>query len=233
MHEFVGNDGLACLIKLGSEADQNYQNYILRALGQLMLYVDGMNGVIAHNETLQWLYALLASPYRLVLKTALKLLLVFVEYTASNALLLLAAVYAVDREAGTHAWANLMRILADPSLVDLELLIYAMTLLNKTLAGVPDQDTYYDIVDALEEQGIEPAIKQLTGLGPFPPSSSLPCLPFTYRAVPAGNRELTEQCELYETVLRREDAAGDSDESAPNGLPVARMRFPVPQLRSP
>jgi hypothetical protein len=61
---------------LGREADQNHQNYILRgnlskyypillqfvALGQLMLYVDGMNGIIAHNETIQWLYELLESP---------------------------------------------------------------------------------------------------------------------------------------------------------------------------
>lgn len=30
VHEFVQNDGLACLIKVSSEADQNYQNYILR-----------------------------------------------------------------------------------------------------------------------------------------------------------------------------------------------------------
>lgn len=30
VHEFVQNDGLSCLIKVGSEADQNYQNYILR-----------------------------------------------------------------------------------------------------------------------------------------------------------------------------------------------------------
>lgn len=30
VHEFVQNDGLACLIKVGNEADQNYQNYILR-----------------------------------------------------------------------------------------------------------------------------------------------------------------------------------------------------------
>lgn len=65
MHEFVQNDGLACLIKVGTEADQNYQNYILRAIGQVMLYVDGMNGCIAHNETIQWLYSLLASPVRL------------------------------------------------------------------------------------------------------------------------------------------------------------------------
>lgn len=35
VHEFVQNDGLACLIKVGSEADQNYQNYILR--GEYML----------------------------------------------------------------------------------------------------------------------------------------------------------------------------------------------------
>ena len=31
------------------------------ALGQVMLYVDGMNGVIAHNATVQWLYSLINS----------------------------------------------------------------------------------------------------------------------------------------------------------------------------
>ena len=31
------------------------------ALGQVMLYVDGMNGVIAHNATIQWLYSLINS----------------------------------------------------------------------------------------------------------------------------------------------------------------------------
>lgn len=126
VHEFVQNDGLACLIKVGSEADQNYQNYILRgtfllkkrrdeknekierntkdflflsfsffyfeiyhmfccttesnlffsssfysyclsfslvttALGQVMLYVDGMNGVINPNETIRWLYSLISA----------------------------------------------------------------------------------------------------------------------------------------------------------------------------
>lgn len=30
VHEFVQNDGLDCLIKVGSDVDQNYQNYILR-----------------------------------------------------------------------------------------------------------------------------------------------------------------------------------------------------------
>ena len=32
VHEFVNNDGLDCLIKVGAEADQNYQNYILRGM---------------------------------------------------------------------------------------------------------------------------------------------------------------------------------------------------------
>ena len=32
VHEFVNNDGLDCLIKVGTEADQNYQNYILRGI---------------------------------------------------------------------------------------------------------------------------------------------------------------------------------------------------------
>lgn len=33
----------------------------LSALGQIMLYVDGMNGVIGHVETIQWLYTLVGS----------------------------------------------------------------------------------------------------------------------------------------------------------------------------
>jgi hypothetical protein len=70
------------------------------ALGQVMLYVDGMNGVMEHNETVQWLYALIASKFRLVVKTALKLLLVFVEYVETNCLLLIKAVHAVDTTHG-------------------------------------------------------------------------------------------------------------------------------------
>ena len=36
VHEFVNNDGLDCLIKVGAEADQNYQNYILRGKSVLV-----------------------------------------------------------------------------------------------------------------------------------------------------------------------------------------------------
>lgn len=66
------------------------------ALGQVMLYVDGMNGVMEHNATVQWLYSLIVNKYRLVAKTALKLLLVFVEYVETNCQLFAKAVETVD-----------------------------------------------------------------------------------------------------------------------------------------
>lgn len=186
VHEFVQNDGLACLIKVGSEADQNYQNYILRALGQVMLYVDGMNGVMEHNQTVQWLYTLIASKFRLVVKTALKLLLVFVEYTDSNCMLLIKAVNAVDGSQGLMPWSNIMRLLKDFNAADTELLIYAMTLVNKCLNGIPDQDTYYDQTDALEEQGIEGIIQR-------------------YMSKQGTDLDLLQQFQIYEAVLQHED----------------------------
>lgn len=72
------------------------------ALGQVMLYVDGMNGVIEDNPTIQWLYSLLTSRFRLVVKTALKLLLVFIEYVESNCLIFIQAVHAVHQSNGKH-----------------------------------------------------------------------------------------------------------------------------------
>uniref|UniRef100_A0A672JUR9 FH1/FH2 domain-containing protein 3-like n=1 Tax=Sinocyclocheilus grahami TaxID=75366 RepID=A0A672JUR9_SINGR len=155
VHEFVMAEGLTCLIKVGAEADQNYQNYILRALGQIMLYVDGMNGVIGHTEIIQWLYLLIGSKFRLVVKTSLKLLLVFVEYSESNAPLLIQAINTVDSKRGCKQWSNAMEILAEKDGVDTELLVYVMTLINKTLAALPDQDSFYDMVDVLEEQAME------------------------------------------------------------------------------
>ncbi|NXA29305.1 FHOD1 protein, partial [Ibidorhyncha struthersii] len=161
--EFVNLEGLTCLIKVGAEADQNYQNYILRALSQIMLFVDGMQGVINHNETVQWLYTLSGSPFRLVVKMALKLLLVFVEYTEPNALLLIRAVNAVDQARGTCPWSNLMAVLEQRNGADTELLVFAMTLINKTLAALPDQDTFYDVTDCLEQQGMERVVQQYLG----------------------------------------------------------------------
>ncbi|KAM8782891.1 FH1/FH2 domain-containing protein 3 isoform 10-T10 [Rhynchonycteris naso] len=197
VHEFVVAEGLTCLIKVGAEADQNYQNYILRALGQIMLYVDGMNGVINHNETIQWLYTLIGSKFRLVVKTALKLLLVFVEYSESNAPLLIQAVSAVDTKRGVIPWSNIMEILEEKDGVDTELLVYAMTLLNKTLSGLPDQDTFYDVVDCLEELGIA-AVSQ------------------RHLSKKGTDLDLVEQLNIYEVALRHEDG-DETTEPPPSG----------------
>ena len=51
-------------------------------------------------------------------------------------------------------WSNVMGVLGENDGIDSELLVFAMTLINKTLSNVPDQDTFYDITDALEEQHI-------------------------------------------------------------------------------
>ncbi|XP_036809557.1 FH1/FH2 domain-containing protein 3 isoform X1 [Oncorhynchus mykiss] len=197
VHEFVMAEGLTCLIKVGAEADQNYQNYILRALGQIMLYVDGMNGVICHIETVQWLYALIGSKFRLVVKTALKLLLVFVEYSESNASLLIEAVTTVDTKRGCKQWSNAMEILDEKDGVDTELLVYGMTLINKTLSALPDQDSFYDMVDGLEDQRMEAVAKRFLGRR-------------------GTDLDLMEQLNIYEATLRHED--GDDESNPPTGL---------------
>ncbi|XP_010078904.1 PREDICTED: FH1/FH2 domain-containing protein 3-like [Pterocles gutturalis] len=133
----------------------------------------------------------LSFPFRLVVKTALKLLLVFVEYTESNAPLLIQAVSTVDEKRGAKPWSNIMEILEEKDGVDTELLVYAMTLVNKTLSGLPDQDSFYDVVDCLEELGIE-AVSQ------------------RHLNKKGTDLDLVEQFNIYEMTLRHEDG----DESA-------------------
>ena len=47
--------------QVGQDSDQTYQQYILKALGELVLYVDGMHGLIQCNDIVQWLYELTRS----------------------------------------------------------------------------------------------------------------------------------------------------------------------------
>lgn len=194
--EFVHSEGLSCLIHVGAAADHNYQSYILRALGQLMLFVDGMLGVVAHTETVQWLYTLCASLSRLVVKTALKLLLVFVEYSESNAPLFIYAVNSVASTTGALPWANLVSILEEKNGADPELLVYTVTLINKTLAALPDQDSFYDVTDALEQQGMEALVQR-------------------HLSATGTDIDLRAQLVLYESALRLED--GDIEEAAAGG----------------
>lgn len=195
-----------------------------------MLYVDGMAGVMRHRESIEWLYTLISSKYRLVVKTSLKLLLVFVEYCESNCYSLINAIRTVDAASGTLPWSNVMRwvvncfrtvfndfslvsvlhpyfaqpkqfslivctfrsrLLKDYENADTELLIYATTLINKTLSGLGDQDAFYDETDFLEHQGMEGIIQR-------------------YMSRPGTDLDLLDQLQLYELVMRFEDGEIES-----------------------
>ncbi|XP_061717151.1 uncharacterized protein LOC133524847 isoform X2 [Cydia pomonella] len=193
VHEFVANKGLDCLMQVSSMADHNYLDYILRALGQILLYVDGMHGVMANKHCIQWLYSLISSKFRHVVKTALKLLLVFVEYTEKNCLLLIDAINTVDTSKGRQPWYNVMKILQDFDASDTELLIYATTLINRCLNSVPDRDMYYDQVDALQDQGMDNIVQ-------------------LYMSKQGTDLDLLRQLQIFEAVLLYED--GDESGTA-------------------
>lgn len=94
------------------------------------------------------------------MKTSLKLLIVFVEYAESNAILLIQAVNVVDDTRNNKPWSNIMQILGDLSNQDdLELILYSMILINTVLNSIPDQDTFYDVSDFFEEQNMQNIIK--------------------------------------------------------------------------
>jgi hypothetical protein len=79
-----------------------------------------------------------------------------------------------------------MDLLNEKELNDTELLILAMSLVNATLAQLPDQDSYYDVVDCLEEQGLERIIQH-------------------YLSRHGIDNDLLKQMNIYETVLKFED----------------------------
>merc|ERR1719209_2119794 len=158
VHSFVMHRGIPTLVKLGKSSDQQYQNFILRALGQIMLFVDGMNGMIIHNEVIQWLYSLLSSQNRLVTKTCIKLLLVFVEYNESNAEHFIHGAMVSEQKMGRKPWKSVIDILNEQNGVDGEIVSLTMTLINKVLSNIPDQDTFYDVTDSLERLGMESLI---------------------------------------------------------------------------
>ncbi|XP_052364297.1 FH1/FH2 domain-containing protein 3-like [Oncorhynchus keta] len=156
-----------------------------------MLFVDGMNGVIDHNDTVQWLYTLSGSLSRLVVKTALKLLIVFVEYTELNSPLLIQAVNTVDGKRGVKPWSYLTEILEEKNGSDTELFILTMNLINKTLAALPDQDSFYDVTDCLEQQGMEHIMHK-------------------HMSSKVTEPDLKQQFTIYERALRHEDGEMDA-----------------------
>ncbi|VUZ44697.1 unnamed protein product [Hymenolepis diminuta] len=192
VHEFVTHSGLTCLVTVGSQSEHTHQNYILRALGQLILYVDGMNGVSEHPETIRWLYSLLSCKFSLVKKTALHLLSVFVGYADTNANIFVETVDDFHKSAKSNGkpWSYLIDLLQNES-GDLEFSRLTMLLINKILAAVPDQETFYDITDCLEDQGMRGISEKLL-------------------KDPNTDPVLVEQLRIYEASLIFEDGGTKS-----------------------
>ncbi|XP_045531252.1 uncharacterized protein LOC123718627 isoform X2 [Pieris brassicae] len=186
VHEFVANNGLDCLMQVSAKEDQTYLDYILRALGQILIYVDGMHGVMNHKGCIQWQYSLISSNFRHVVKTTLKLLSIFVEYTEGNSLLLIDAMNVVEKSNGRSPWYNVIKILQDFDASDTELLICATSLINLCLINIPDKNTYYDQVDALHDQGIDDIIQ-------------------FYMSRQGTDLDLLRQLHIYDAVLIYED----------------------------
>jgi hypothetical protein len=192
VYDFVNAQGITKLIELDNKNESGQlQNLILRALGQIMLYVDGMNGVMANPEAIQFLYTLVKSPNSLVCKTAVKLLLVFVEYTESNCLIFIQTISRIDKDLGAIPWSNVIGILKQSS-ADMELKTFALTLINKTLFGIPDQDTFYDHSDYMEEQNMDSICERL--------------------AMDEENVLLLQQIQLYNVALKQEDGEPVTEE---------------------
>lgn len=101
-------------------------------------------------------------------------------------------------------------LLKDYENADTELLIYGSTLINKTLSGLSDQDSFYDESDHLEQQGMEGVVQR-------------------YMSRPGTDLDLLDQLQLYEAVLKFEDGESDGVRIPDNSVrKTLRQRTPHP-----
>ena len=147
------SEGLNCLIKIGSGehhnmstgfgslgtggADNNFQNYILRAYQAVFKYVDGIEAVSKHPETIRWLYSLVNSDFKILAKQALQLIEMFLNYEPKkeeNLKVFLSCVKYVD---GPLPWWNMMQALgcqeAQGTAMDFGVILSGLKVVNLTL----------------------------------------------------------------------------------------------------
>uniref|UniRef100_A0AAQ4PMU7 Uncharacterized protein n=1 Tax=Gasterosteus aculeatus aculeatus TaxID=481459 RepID=A0AAQ4PMU7_GASAC len=96
---------------------------------------------------------------------------------------------------GMKPWTYLMEVLEERNGSDTELLMFTMTLINKTLSVLPDQDSFYDVTDSLEQLGLETIIHRHMSSEDTQP-------------------DLRAQFTTYETSLKHEDE--EQDDSSPH-----------------
>eukprot|EP00117_Sycon_ciliatum_P006356 scpid77502/ scgid6083/ FH1/FH2 domain-containing protein 3; Formin homolog overexpressed in spleen 2 len=223
VQEFVGNEGLSALVEVGRHSEQSIQQYVLRALGELMLYLDGMNALLNDLDIIRWLHSLVNSDFRLVVKGSVELLLIFANFkekqdpsgngnsaptggeertsptsaTSRTCRLIIEAVEGDDAARGLRPWETIVRLLDEQSrCTDGELLVLAMTLINKVLDAVPDQDSFYSVVDHLEDLNMETVILK--------------------HQAKRKNAKLLDQFQVYEKAVREEYDVERVEEN-PNG----------------
>jgi hypothetical protein len=73
-------------------------------------------------------------------------------------------------------------------------LINSRIVVRQMLKAIPDQDVFYDVSDALEEQGLEKIIQ-------------------FHMNQKSADRDLIDQFKLYEAALRHEDGAGGDNDA--------------------
>jgi hypothetical protein len=209
--EFIANQGLDALVSVAKDADSTFQQYILKAVGEIVVYVDGMHGLIRCNEMIQWLYQLSTSKFKMVIKAVLDTLILFVNYSESNAdssggirsgrdsplrtgspdsgstfntaQLLKEAVEIYSDSKGLKPWSYFMNLINEKSVQEAEIQTKTMTLINKVLSNLNDMDNYYDLVDALEDQNMEKIM--------------------SYHQGRDKNRKLVAEFKLYEESIKQ------------------------------
>lgn len=89
----------------------------------------------------------------------------------------------VDQTAKRALWSNAMKILNEMDNSATEVVLLIITLFNTVLSAIPDQDTFYDMTDALEEQGMQR------------------CTQFYLNRIPVET-DLAEQFLIYDVCLK-------------------------------
>jgi hypothetical protein len=117
--------------------------------------------------------------------------------------LMIKAINVVDKDLGVIPWSNIITTVqnankdsAKRSAMDVELAMYGLTLINKCLYGIPDQDTFYDQTDYMEELNMSSIIDSLTNLD----------------AAEGVDGGLMQQVQLYNVAMKQEDGEPVTEE---------------------
>ncbi|KJE97141.1 hypothetical protein CAOG_07600 [Capsaspora owczarzaki ATCC 30864] len=161
VQEFIFAEGLRTLMKVTRTAEQLTQVYVLRALGNAICFVDGMEQLLKSMDVLVDIVKFALTDSSNLAKAALELLVVVTDYRESNHELIVDAFRRISTETKQPMFKSLVQQIAN--IGDEEVQVYCMTLINKTLAAADEEDLFYDLIDHLEIAGISKLKKPSSG----------------------------------------------------------------------